>query len=63
LLVIKEYIAKSVKAFHGGDVNLLDTKHSESIGKELNGDDDILPVGTEKNHLHIKSLASVIEMA
>jgi hypothetical protein len=44
-------------------VNLLDTKHSESIGKELNGDDDILPVGTEKNHLHIKSLASVIEMA
>jgi hypothetical protein len=63
LLVIKEYIAKSVKAFHGGDVNLLDTKHSESIGKELNGDDDILSVGTEKSHLHIKSLASVIEMA
>jgi hypothetical protein len=63
LLVIKEYIAKSVKAFHGGDVNLIDSKLSESIGKELNCDDDILPVATKKNHLHIKSLTSVIEIA
>ena len=63
MLVIKEYIAKSVIELHGGELNLLDTKNLESIQKVINDGDDSLFVDTEMNRLHIISRTGVMEVA